>query len=80
MTKKYVEETILKNPDTKLEVVNHRNPKKSKYKKRYEIDIKTIVVIKKHRFYYNNKKELDIPKELKSQVTYSNNLKHCAML
>ena len=75
LTKKYVEETILKNPDTKLEIVNHGNPKKGKYTKKYEIDIKTIVVIKEHRFYYNNKKELHIPEELKSQVTYSNNLK-----
>lgn len=73
-TKEMVEK--LKNKEgVKTEIITHGNENGKYYIPKYEIDTKTIVILKEHRFYYNKRKELKLPKEFKTDVQYGEELK-----
>ncbi len=74
LTKRYVEE-LLEKEDVKKEVICHGNPKNKYCVTKYELDTKTIVVVKEHRFYFEKKQDIKIPKEYISDVHYGENFK-----
>lgn len=73
-TKKDVEE-LLKKENVEKEIISHGNPNSKKCITKYEIDIKTVVTVREHIFYYNNRKELKIPKDFVSDVHYGEKFK-----
>ena len=73
-TKKDVEE-LLKNENVKKETIIHGNRKAKHCKIKYEIDTKTVVIVKEHKFYYDKIEEIKIPKEFVSDVHYGENFK-----
>ena len=73
-TKQDVEE-LLKKENVKKEIIEHGNPKGKYCITKYEIDTKTIVIVKEHKFYFNKKREIKIPKEFVSEVHYGKNFK-----
>ena len=73
-TKEDVEE-LLKKDNVKEKIIVHGDSKARNHVIKYEIDTETVVIVKKHIFYYNNKKELNLPKEFVSNVHYGENFK-----
>lgn len=73
-TKKDVEE-LMKKENVKKETIEHGNPRGKYCITKYEIDTKTIVIVKEHKFYFNKRKEIKIPKEFVSDVHYGENFK-----
>ena len=73
-TKQDVEE-LMKKENVKKETIEHRNPRGKYCITKYEIDTKTIVIVKEHKFYFNKRKERKIPKEFVSDVHYGENFK-----
>lgn len=73
-TKKDVEE-LLKKENVEKEIITHGDCNSKNHITKYEIDIKTIVTVKEHIFYYNKRKELRIPKEFVSNVHYGEKFK-----
>ena len=73
-TKQDVEE-LLKQENVEKEIIEHGNPKGKYCITKYEIDTKTIVIVKEHKFYFNKKREIKIPKEFVSEVHYGKNFK-----
>ena len=73
-TKQDVEE-LMKKENVKKETIEHGNPRGKYCITKYEIDTKTIVIVKEHKFYFNKRKEIKIPKEFVSDVHYGENFK-----
>lgn len=73
-TRQDVEE-LLKKENVEKELIEHGNPKGKYCITKYEIDTKTIVIVKEHKFYFNKKREIKIPKEFVSEVHYGKNFK-----
>lgn len=73
-TKKDVEE-LLKNENVIKETINHGDMNAKHCITKYEIDTKTLVVVKEHKFYYDNRKELKLPKNFISDVHYGEGFK-----
>lgn len=73
-TKQDVEE-LMKKENVKKETIEHGNPRGKYCITKYEIDTKTIVIVKEHKFYFNKRKERKIPKEFVSDVHYGENFK-----
>ena len=73
-TKKDVEE-LLKNKNVEKETIIHGDKKAKHCKIKYEIDTKTVVIVKEHKFYYNKREEIKIPKEFVSDVHYGEHFK-----
>ena len=73
-TKQDVEE-LLKKENVKKETIKHGKPNGKYCITKYEIDTKTIVIVKEHKFYFNKRKEIKIPKEFVSDVHYGENFK-----
>ena len=68
-------EKLLKKENVKKETIKHGNPKGKYCITKYEIDTKTIVIVKEHKFYFNKRREIKIPKEYISDVHYGENFK-----
>ena len=73
-TKQDVEE-LMKKENVKKETIEHGNPRGKYCITKYEIDAKTIVIVKEHKFYFDKRKEIKIPKEFVSDVHYGENFK-----
>ena len=73
-TKADVEE-LVKNENVTKETIEHGNVNAKHCITKYEIDTRTLVVVKEHKFYYDKKSELRLPKEFKSEVHYGENFK-----
>lgn len=73
-TKKDVEE-LLNKENVEKETILHGDCKSKNSIIKYEIDIKTVVTVKEHIFYYNKRKDLKIPKEFISDVHYGEKFK-----
>lgn len=73
-TKQDVEE-LMKKENVKKETIEHGNPRGKYCITKYEIDTKTIVIVKEHKFYFNKRSEIKIPKEFVSDVHYGENFK-----
>ena len=73
-TKQDVEE-LLKKENVKKETIKHGKPNGKYCITKYEIDTKTIVIVKEHKFYFNKRREIKIPKEFVSDVHYGENFK-----
>lgn len=73
-TKRDVEE-LLKNENVIKETIEHGNINAKHCITKYEIDTKTLVVVKGHKFYYDKRKELRLPKIFISDVHYGENFK-----
>ena len=73
-TKQDVEE-LMKKENVKKETIEHGNPRGKYCITKYEIDTKTIVIVKEHKFYFNKRNEIKIPKEFVSDVHYGENFK-----
>ena len=69
LTKQKVQE-LLNKPNVEKEIIIHGNRASKHCVIKYEIDTKTVVVVKEHRFYCNKLKELKLPKEFKPDVHY----------
>lgn len=73
-TKQDVEE-LLKKENVKRETIEHGKLSGKYCITKYEIDTKTIVIVKEHKFYFNKRSEIKIPKEFVSDVHYGENFK-----
>ena len=73
LAKKEVEENI-KNGKFEHKIETHGKPSK-KYKSKYILDTKTIVVATEHRFYADENGKYNIPKEFQTDVQYGESLK-----
>ena len=73
LAKKEVEENI-KNGKFEYKIETYGKPSK-KYKSKYILDIKTVVVATEHRFYADENGKYNIPKEFQTDVQYGESLK-----
>ena len=73
LAKKEVEENI-KNGKFEHKIETHGKPSK-KYKSKYILDTKTVVVAIEHRFYADENGKYNIPKEFQTDVQYGESLK-----
>lgn len=73
-TKEYVKE-LLKNDNVQKEIINHGNPRNKYCVTKYEIDTKTIVIVKEHNFFFESRKDIKIPKDFVSDVHYGEKFK-----
>ena len=67
-TKQDVEE-LLKKENVKRETIEHGKLSEKYCITKYEIDTKTIVIVKEHKFYFNKRSEIKIPKEFVEILT-----------
>lgn len=68
-------EELLKKENVKRETIEHGKLSGKYCITKYEIDTKTIVIVKEHKFYFNKRSEIKIPKEFVSDVHYGENFK-----
>lgn len=73
-TKKDVEE-LLKKDNVKRETITHGNPRDKYCITKYEIDTQTVVIVKEHKFYFNDRKDFKLPKEYVADVHYGERFK-----
>ena len=65
----------LEKENVKRETIEHGKLSGKYCITKYEIDTKTIVIVKEHKFYFNKRSEIKIPKEFVSDVHYGENFK-----
>lgn len=73
-TKHDVQE-LLKNDNVHKQTIIHGDSNCKHCITKYEIDTETVVLVKEHKFFFNNAKELKLPKEFVSDVHYGENFK-----
>lgn len=68
-------EKLLENKDVKKQKIIHGNPKDKYCITKYEIDTKTIVIVKEHKFYFSKYRDIKLPREFIPNVHYGENFK-----
>lgn len=63
-------ELILQNKNVEKEIIPHGNVNGKYCITKYELDVKNIVVVREHKFFFDKKREIKFPKEFLSDVHY----------
>ncbi len=66
---------MLKNDNVHKQTIIHGDSNCKHCITKYEIDTETIVLVKEHKFFFNDLKDMKLPKEFVSDVHYGENFK-----